>query len=176
MTFSNGLRGFITCLTVILIGMWVPSSTVGQTRRYTDQTLQYALDLPSPDWNIISGVGITGESTEFSYGKGLVLLRVRRELKDADVSTAEVVQRQQQFDRVSLAGYVKGEIESFAGRLSGTRYPYEYISAGKRVRKITYYLQANNRVIYRIEFTGPAEELSDVTNDIEFIARSFRLK
>lgn len=80
------------------------------------------------------------------------------------------------WDRVSLPGYVKTQTEAFEGRLGGGQYGYEYISEGKPVAKLNYYLQANTRIIYRLEFTGSQEELSALSEQIDFIARSFRLR
>jgi hypothetical protein len=95
---------------------------------------------------------------------------------DAGVSPEDLVQHQQRFDRVFLRGHVKGKVESFEGRLNGTRYPYEYVTAGKPMAGIIYYLQANNRIIYRVEFTGPPDKLWGLADQTELIAQSFRLK
>ena len=43
-------------------------------------------------------------------------LRIRRELVDAGVTPADMVQRKQRFDRVSLRGYVKSKVEPFEGQ------------------------------------------------------------
>jgi len=67
-------------------------------------------------------------------------------------------------------------VESFKGALSGTKYSYEYVSAGKPMAAVIYYLQVAKRAIYRIEFSGPRKMLSDLANQTESIARSFRLK
>ena len=91
-------------------------------------------------------------------------------------SPADLVQRQQKSDRVYLRGYIKGKDESFEGRLSGAKYPYEYIRAGKPMAGLIYYLQADSRTIYRLEFTGPPKKLGDLSSQTDFIARSFRLR
>ena len=71
---------------------------------------------------------------------------------DDGVSPADLVQRKQRFDRVSLRGYVKSKAERFEGRLSGAKYAFEYVTAGKPMSVLTYHLQDNNRFIYRVEF------------------------
>ena len=95
---------------------------------------------------------------------------------DAGASPADLVQRQQRLDRVFLQGYVKGKDETFAGRLSGAKYPYEYIRTGKPMAGLIYYLEADNRIIYRLEFTGAPDKLRNLSDQTEFIARSFRLR
>jgi hypothetical protein len=92
------------------------------------------------------------------------------------VSPADLVLRRQRLDRVSLRGYVKGKDESFAGRLNGAKYPYEYIKTGKPMAGVIYYLEVDNRTIYRLEFTGPSAKLRNLSNQTEFIARSFSLR
>ena len=177
MTLPIIFRRLTTWVILILVVVLFPSAVKNQTLSYTDDNADYVLELPSPRWRTITVAGIARTSTEFRYGdEGLVQLRIRKELVDAGVSPVDMVQRQQQFDRVFLTGYVKGKVENFEGRLNGARYPYEYVTAGKPMAGLIYYLQANNRIAYRIEFTGPADELRILTNQTEFIAQSFRLK
>ena len=177
MTLSIKLRSLMTSIILILFVVLFPSAVKNQTLPYIHNDADYVLELPSPKWRTVTVSGIARTNTEFRYGdEGLVQLRIRRELVDAGVSSADLVQRQQRFDRVFLAGYVKGKVESFEGPLNGTSYPYEYVTAGKPMAGLNYYLQANNRIVYRIEFTGPADELRLLTDQTEFIAKSFRLK
>ncbi len=177
MILSLKLRSLTVCLTIILMVVFFPSAVKSQARPYTDEALGYVLDLPTANWRTIRVPGVAHPSTEFRYGeRSPIHLRIRRELVDADVSLAELVQRQQKLDRVFLRGYVKGKDESFAGRLSGAKYPYEYIRTGKPMAGLIYYLEANNRIVYRLEFTGPPDKLRNLSDQTEFIARSFRLR
>ena len=63
-----------------------------------------------------------------------------------------------------------------AGRLSGARYAYEYVTQGKPTARVIYYLEATNRIIYRLEFAGPPDLLRNLAEQTDFIARNFRLK
>ena len=103
-------------------------------------------------------------------------MRIRRGLVDADVSLAEVVLHQQKSDSVLLRGYVKGNDENFDGRLNGAKYSYEYIKAGKPKAGLIYYLEADNRTIYKLEFIGPPMMVRNLSEETEVIARSFRLR
>jgi len=148
-----------------------------QTRSYTGENLNYVLVLPSAQWRAISVPGIANDSTEFRYDNdGAVHLRIRRELVDADVTVTDLIQRQQTLHRSSLPGYVKEKIEPVAGRLSGARYAYEYVTDGKPTARVIYYLEANNRVVYRLEFAGSPDLLRTLSGETDLIARSFRLK
>jgi len=163
-------------LTTILIVMAFPIAVEAQTWPYTDERLDYVLELPSAKWRAIEVPSIGHTSTEFRYGEASPIhLRIRRELVDANVSPADLVQRRQKFDRVVLRGYVKGKDESFVGRLNGAKYPYEYIRTGEPMAGLVYYLEADSRIIYRLEFTGPSDKLRALSDQIELIALSFHL-
>ena len=171
-------RNFITGLVLILTALLSPFTVAGQTQRYTVATGQYVLDLPSPQWRAITVSGADyPRDFRFSDDNGVVRLRIRREIvKNEGVSTTDVAERQRRLDRSARLGYVTGTVESFKGALSGTKYSYEYVSAGKPMATVIYYLRVTKRAIYRIEFTGSPKMLLDLADQTESIARSFRLK
>ena len=166
----------LTMSAIVMLAILFPSSLRSQTRSYTAEDLNYVLVLPSAQWRTINVPGVVNDSTEFRYDNdSAVRLRIRRELVNADVTVAELIQWQQRLDRSSLPGYVKERVERFDGHLSGARYAYEYVTDGKTTARVIYYLEANNRVIYRLEFAGSPDELRSLSEQTDFIARSFRL-
>jgi len=166
-----------TILTIAMFAFLSPSALVSQTRSFTAENLKYVLVLPSAEWRSIKVPGIANDSTEFRYDDhGTVRLRIRRELVDADVTVAELIQRQQTLHRSSLPGYVKETVQPVAGRLSGARYAYEYVTEGKPTARFIYYLEANNRLVYRLEFAGSPDLLRTLSEQTDLIVRSFRLK
>jgi hypothetical protein len=171
----NTVRAFAKRLVLILIALLSPLSFVGQT--HTVRTAEYALDLPSAHWRAITVSGADyHKDFKFSEDKGIVRLRIRREIVKEGISTLGVAERQRRLDRSARLGYVTGTVESFNGALSGTKYSYEYVSAGKPMATVIYYLPTTKRTIYRIEFTGSPKMLLDLADQTESIARSFRLK
>ena len=170
----NLTTGFVLIVTAALSSLTV----AGQTQRYRVATGQYVLDLPSAQWRAITVSGANyPRDFRFSDDNGVVHLRIRREIvKNEGVSTTDVAERQRRLDRSARRGYVTGTVESFEGALSGTKYSYEYVSAGKPMATVIYYLRVTKRAIYRIEFTGPPKMLLDLADQTESIARSFRLK
>jgi hypothetical protein len=173
---SLSLR-ILTISTIIIFAGFFSSNFKSQTRSYTAENLDYVLVLPTAQWRAINVPGVTNDSTEFRYDSdGAVHLRIRRELVDADVTVADLIQRQQRLHRSSLPGYVKEKVEPFAGRLGGARYAYEYVTEGKPTARVSYYLEANNRLIYRLEFAGSPDLLRTLSEQTDLIARSFRLK
>ncbi len=174
----NFLRlGLLSIFTMLIVAMIFPSTAWSETRTYTAEDLDYVLVLPSARWRSINGPGIDSEDTEFRYDNGdAVHLRIRRELVNAEVTVADLIQRRQTLDRAVLLGYVKEKIEPFDGHLSGARYAYEYVTDGKPTARLIYYLEANNRIIYRLEFAGSLDRLRQLSDQTDFIARSFQLK
>ena len=168
----------MTGLVLVLTALVSPFTIVGQTQQYTVATGQYVLDLPSPQWRAVTVSG-TDYPRDFRYSddNGVVRMRLRREVvKNDGVSTTDVAERQRLLDRSARRGYVTGTVEDFKGVFSGTKYSYEYVSAGKPVATVIYYLRVAERAIYRIEFTGSPKMLFDLADQTQSIASSFRLK
>ena len=163
---------------IFLTALLFPFIVAGQAQRHTVASGQYVLDLPSAQWRAITVSGADyPRDFKFNNDNGVVSLRIRREMvKNESVSTTDVAERQRQLDRSARRGYVTRTVESFAGAFSGTKYSYEYVTAGKAMATVIYYLRVTNRVIYRIEFTGLPKMLLDLADQPDSIARSFRLK
>ena len=166
----------LTIGAIVIFAILFPSTFKSQTRNYADEKLNYVLVLPSAQWHPVNVPGIVNDRTEFRYKNDDVHLNVRRELVAADDTVAELIQWQQKLDRSSLPGYVKEKVEPVSGHLSGARYAYEYVTGGKTTARVIYYLEASNRIIYRLEFTGSPELLRSLSEQTDFIARSFRVK
>ena len=166
--------GLVLTLTAFLSAL----TAVGQARQYTVGNGEYVLDMPSAQWRAIKAPGADyPRDFRFSDDNSTVRVRIRREiLQNESVSTTEVAERQRRLDRSSKRGYITGTIEDFKGAFSGTRYSYEYVSAGKQVATVIYYLRATKRSIYRIEFSGSPKILLDLADQTASIARSFRSK
>jgi len=161
---------------IVIFALLYPSTFNSQTRNYADEKLNYVLVLPSAQWHTINVPGIVNDKTEFRYKNDGVHLRVHRALVGSDVTVADLIQWQQRLDRSSLPGYVKEKVEPVAGHLSGARYAYEYVTDGKPTARVIYYLEANNRVVYGLEFAGAPDLLRTLSGETDLIARSFRLK
>ena len=71
---------------------------------------------------------------------------------------------------------MEGKEEKFAGRLSGVTVSYEFIRTAKPMIGRIYYLQADNRTIYALRFSGLRDKLPRIRNQTDLIARSFKLK
>jgi hypothetical protein len=144
---------------------------------YTSNQIEYVLELPSSQWRVISGPDVAHEHVEFVYGDRLDgYLQIRKEVVDAGTTPSDLARRDQDQKLRFLPGFVEGKEEKFSGRLNGVTISYEFIKTGKPMMGRIYYLQADNRTIYALRFTGLRDKLTRIRNQTDFIARSFRLK
>jgi len=152
------------------------SMAIGQ-RTYTNDSLDYVLELPSEQWRVISETDAAHEHAEFVNGDRLEgHLQVRKEVVDAGAAPSDIGQRDMDQKLRFLPGFVEGKEEKFSGRLNGVTISYEFVKTGKPMMGRIYYLQSDNRTIYALRFTGLRDKLTRIRNQTDLIARSFRLK
>ena len=165
----------IVALVLILVGLMASGAIAQQL--YTHDKVDYTFEVPSATWRAIVQPDSAHEHPEFVYGDRLDgYLTVRKEIVDAGTSAGELARRDQDLKLRFLPGFVEGKEEPFNGRLDGVTISYEFIKTGKPMLGRTYYLQANNRTIYALRFTGLRDKLSRIRNQTDLIARSFKLK
>ncbi|MGH9903808.1 MAG: hypothetical protein ACRD68_18520, partial [Pyrinomonadaceae bacterium] len=144
---------------------------------FTSDGIEYALELPSATWRATSRPDSAHQHMEFVNGdRNDGYLRVRKELVDAGTTPADLAERDQDVKLRYIPGFVEGKQERFAGRLGGVTASYEYTSGGKPMAGRIYYLQADNRTVYTLHFTGQRDKLLRIRNQTDTIARSFHLK
>lgn len=154
-------------------------SAFAQTETFTDANVDYTFELPSATWRLIEKPDADHALAGFIYGDRLDgYLQIRKEVVDAGTKPEDLARRESDQKLRFLPGYVEGKngVEQFSGRLSGVVFNYEYTSAGKPMTGRIYYLQADNRTIYVLRFTGLRDRLGRIRNQTDIIARSFRLK
>lgn len=144
---------------------------------YTSNSEGYSLELPSTMWRTIAEADAAHEHAEFIYGDRLQgYLQIRKEAVEAGTKPKDLARRDLDQKLRFLPGFVEGKEESFSGRLEGVTVSYEFVRTGKPMMGRIYYLQADNRTIFALRFSGLRDKLSRIRNQTDFIARSFRLK
>ena len=162
-------------LVLVLIGGMM--SVAFAQELYTHDKVEYTFELPSPTWKVILEPDAAHEHPELVYGDRLDgYLTVRKEVVDAGTTPSQLAQRDLDQKLRFLPGFLEGKQESFNGRLDGVTVSYEFTRTGKVMLGRTYYLQADNRTIYALRFTGLKEKLSRIRNQTDQIARTFKLK
>ena len=171
------MRRFSAFLICALILSFAAASAFAQGQTFTSDKLDYQIDFPSATWRTVSEPDTAHQHLEFVYGdRNDGHLRVRKEVVEAGTTPSDLARRDQEQKLRFLTGYVDGKEERFAGRMNGVVFTYEYTSGGKVMGGRTYYLQADNRTIYTVRFTGQRDKLLVIRNQTDNIARSFRLK
>ena len=165
------------CFLVLIIGVAVMNPAAAQEQNYSNSKYNYTVQFPSGVWRLISEPDEIHQHAEFVYGdRNDGFLRIRKEALEEGLTVAEFARRDQEQRVHFLPGYVDGKDEPFSGRLNGRTVSYEYTQAGKPMAGRTYYLQADERTIYALRFTGMRDKLARIRNQTDLIARSFKLK
>jgi hypothetical protein len=165
--------------TILAFAFLALSCTVANAQQvFTSDKIEYSIELPSNTWRSISEPDGAREHLEFVYGDRLDgYLQIRKEIVDAGTTATDLAKRDRDQKLRFLPGFVEGkEEEPFAGRLNGVTSSYEFIKTGKPMLGRIYYLQADNRTIYSLRFTGLKDKLARIRNQTDLIARTFKLK
>jgi len=165
---------FVICLMTVL---GLAGSAQAQSQVYTTENLEYSLELPSPTWKANSSGDAIQKNPEFVNGERLSgYLRVRKDIKDADVTMSDLARRDLEQKLRYLPGFIEGKEEKFNGRLDGVTVSYEFTQTGKPMMGRLYFLQGDARTAYVLHFTGLRDSLARIRNQTDLIARSFKLK
>lgn len=153
------------------------NATKAQNSVYSNEKIEYTVELPSPTWRVTSEPDAVHQHVEFIYGDRLSgFLAIRKEVIDAGTTLADLARHDQEQRLRYLPGYVEGKQEPFSGRLDGLISSYEFVNTGKPMLGRIYYLQVDNRTVYALHFTGLRDKLTRIRNQTDMIARSFKLK
>jgi hypothetical protein len=164
---------------IIFITTLIATSLVvlGQSQTYTNDKVDYSLELPSATWRVTVEPDGAHQHTEFIYGdRNDGYLRIRKESIEPGLTVSEFGRRDQEQKMRYLPGYIDGKEERFAGRLNGVTISYEFTQAGKPMEGRTYYLQADSHTVYALRFTGARAKLGRIRNQTDIMARSFQIK
>jgi hypothetical protein len=165
----------VLALVLTLFALMTPVTLAQQV--YTHDKVDYSFDIPSPTWRAILEPDAAHEHPEFVYGDRLDgYFTIRKEVVDAGTTPGALAQRDQDLTLRFLPGFVAGKTDSFNGRLDGVTMSYEFVRTGKPMIGRTYYLQADNRTIYALRFTGLRDKLTRIRNQTDLIARTFKMK
>jgi len=151
-----------------------------QTATFTKNDVEYALELPSPAWQVVTRLDVH-DHLEFIYGdettKGY--LHLRKILVDPGITAVDLFLADEKWHFQRLPGYVvcsECNGENFEGHYTGASFSYEYVSGGKPMAGRVYYLQIDKRTFYSLRFTAARDSFAEIREQMDFIARSFRLK
>jgi len=167
-------------LAAITVGLWLSASLAGQTGEFTKDSLDYVLDLPTSSWRAVQRLD-GHEHVEFVNGADYVNghLRMRKRFVTANTGPEGLFGYDEKWELRRLPGYVacnNGSGTDFGGYLKGKVFSYQFVSRGMNMDARIYYLRVNKRVFYALHFTVASTKLHGLRDQMDSIARSFRLK
>ena len=173
----KALRNILLCLS-FLIALTLTAN--GQTQTFSREGVEFVLDFPSPTWRAVPRVDVH-EHVEFINGTDTRngFLRLRKKLVASGITATTLFAEEEKWALSRLVGYVVcsgGKGTEFSGHFKGTWYSYEFVKDGTNMDGRLYYLQVDNRTFYVLHFTVVSEKLDRVREEMDFIARGFRLK
>jgi hypothetical protein len=171
------MRGLVQSL---FLGLVLTVNVSSQSHTFTKEGIEYVLDLPTLSWQVVSRVDVHPH-VDFVNGSDELngYLRLTRILVNSHTTVTDLIQSDEKLNLQHLPGYVacgdcKGQ--AFTGQLTGATFSYEYSSEGHRIAGRVYYLEVDSRTFYALRFTVAQEKLKNIAGEMDFIARSFRLK
>jgi len=161
----------------VVLSLSFASVASAQSQSVRDANLGYTFDLPEPGWKMTLKPTETNPNVEFVHGdrmNGHFEIR-KMSVKRGDM-LSDVIRRDQEAKLQFLPGFVAGKEENFLGALRGKAFNYEFVRSGKNMSGRFYYLKADETTVYVLRFTGLRDQLRSIRNQVDSIARTFKVK
>lgn len=151
-------------------------AALAQGDSFSDPNVDYTFDLPDTRWKMNAKPSATNPNVEYVFVDrmdGHLVVRRLNVKKDAILSD---VIRDEESSVQFKQGFVAGREENFSGRLRGSIYNFEFVSAGRNKAGRYYFLRATDTTVYVLRFEGQRDTLRSIRAQTDSIARSFAVK
>lgn len=160
-----------------IIGSFFALSAFAQSSTFSDKNVEYTFDVPEAVWKMNVKPTAANPNVEYIYGDRMNgYLEIRKISVKSNEPLSDVIQREMEQRLQFKPGFVAGKEENFAGALPGKVWNYEYVQSGKNMSGRVYYLKADDTTVYALRFTGLRDQLRPIRNQIDSIARTFKVK
>ena len=151
------------------------SAAAQQSSTFADKNVEYTFELPEPVWKMNLKPTAAEPNVEYIYGdRQNGYLKIEKDSLEGTKKLPDLVVEMDQ-KRQFRPGYVAGKEENFVGNYRGKVSNYEYIQSGKKMSGRVYFLQADDKKVYVLEFTGMRDSLRALRNQTDSIARTFKV-
>src|SRR6476469_7151149 len=165
-----------TVLFALALAILSATSVYPQSVRFSDPNSDYIFDVPETKWKMTVKPSATSPNVEYVFGdRNDGHLEVRRIKVAKDATIAEIMRDEEQKLQF-LLGYVAGPDETFAGRLRGGIFNFEFVRAGKPMGGRFYFLRAADDTVYVLRFTGFRDKLKSIRNQTDSMGRTFVIR
>jgi hypothetical protein len=166
----------VSILSSIILSILAVVPAFGQTERFSNSEVEYSFDVPEARWKMTVKPSATIPNVEYVFiDRNDGHLEVRRLKVGKDALLADIIRDEEQKLQF-LPGYVAGPGETFAGRLRGSVFNFEFVRAGRPMSGRFYFLRANENTVYVLRFTGYRDKLKSIRNQTDSIGRTFDIR
>lgn len=161
---------------MIVLGLLTAVSAFAQTETFSDSNAEYRFDLPEPTWKMTVKPSAISPNVEYVYGdRKDGHLEIRKLSVKAGETLSDTI-RDEEVKLQFLPGYVAGKEENFQGAINGRVFNFEYVRSGREMGGRYYFLKAADKTVYVLRFSGYRDKLRSIRNQVDSIARTFKLK
>src|SRR5437660_1731954 len=137
----------------MIIATFLAISTFAQGDSFSDPNVDYGFALPDAKWKMTVKPSATSPNVEYVFGDRMDgHLEVRQLTVVKDIIMSDVIKDEEQKLQFK-PGYVAGKEENFVGRLKGSVFNFEYVTAGRNMSGRFYFLRGAGKTIYVLRFT-----------------------
>jgi hypothetical protein len=160
----------------VALALFAVVSAFAQSDSFSDPNVDYSFDLPDAKWKMTTKPSATSPNVEYVFvDRNDGHLEVRKLTVAKNIILSDVIRGEEQKLQF-LPGYVAGKEETFAGKLKGDVFNYEFVRAGKNMSGRFYFLKADESTVYVLRFAGERDKLKSIRNQTDSIARTFEVK
>jgi hypothetical protein len=157
---------------IVAAGLFLSVSGLAQNKTFSDPNVEYTFEIPEANWIMTN----KSPNVEYVYNdKKDGHFEVRKLSVKSGEMMADVIRGEEQKLQF-LPGYVAGKEENFQGAYNGRVFNFEYVRSSLNMVGRYYFLKANDTTVYVLRFSGNRDKLRSIRNEIDLIARTFKLK
>jgi hypothetical protein len=157
---------------MMIAGLILSVSAVAQKKTFSDPNVEYTFEIPDTNWIMTN----KSPNVEYVYGdKKDGHFEVRKLSIKSGEMMADVIRDEEQRLQF-LPGYVAGKEENFQGVYNGRVFNFEFVRSSRNMSGRYYFLKTSDSTVYVLRFTGNQTKLRSIRNEIDLIARTFKLK
>lgn len=166
------MRKLFAALSIVVASIPI----LGQTT-FNDDNVPYTFEIPEPTWRMTVKPTAQNQTVEYVYGDRMDgLLEIRKITTSPNEPISDVISREQEQRLQFIPGYVSGREENFSGALKGKVFNFEFVRSGRTMSGRFYFLRADDTTVYVLRFTGEKDKLRLIRNQLDIIARTFKIK
>jgi hypothetical protein len=174
------IRKYRFCSLLFLSASLFAAAAFAQTEVFEDPDGKYTMNLPTGWLGVVNTDGLGRNEVNIVYKvreNGALKIRVAEVAADTEpIDFAAKDERERvrfapSYDKISLEKFLLG------GTRAGALLSYDYKNAsGQPFTGRVYYLRANEKTIYVLQFTGRRNILGTLRSHTDLIARSLKFK